>query len=1006
MADTVLNFTPDGQAGIAVTNTTQYPADVKFTLYNANGSVNNEPGLLNPIIRRIGSGNQLAMLTSEIFNAKPGVRTDGWIQATSSVNGLQGFYFSGDFSNSFDGAEAGTPSASQMIPYVMPGKTRILVTNPSNEAVTAVPTFLDSTGLLASQQIPPIPLGPHQQKVFEAYGSSVRVSTLISGTTVLVTAIEGFYSEFALINGQAADAQAGRWVVPYFKYGGGVVSALVLANLAQGKAFVNVSFYPQGTSQASKTYPFELGAGASAIVDWQKISGALIVPEADGWLTVESSVPLAGTTFVSSNGRSITAMPMQAAGLERILFSRAVTKGMTTSVALVGDSEKAATVTLALVRPDGTTAAQSDPILLLARTRNYYPSISTLIPPIDFEGGFLMVKSSAPIFGMELIEMPNGIAQAVVTPQRASVFTPLQLAAVPVITKVSGDPVPNGRLKIEAQNVEGNSTLFVGSVAIPLAVDLNYRIGDVTLPPSLDPGQLILKIRSGGMDSEPVYYGAPYSADNSLDANTQIINGTALFQAVAVTDNGLDLNQTGLNPIKFAKVEVVDKVTEQVRSVSETNGLGGFRIIVPKISGLQVRVYSRLRSLDLKVLNNAAGSTPYYIWKDFDGADSSDLDLRDTSRNAGAFNILDTLTKANALLLNSVPGFVPPPLTVYWSSSNDSAALAKLTNGAIRTTFFNPVNSAAYILGDRNTDSDEYDDSVILHEYAHLLAARFSKDDSNGGLHYMGDSLDPRIAWSEGWANFFSAAVRGSSVYRDSKAGTNVLRFDIEENVPNGDKAGYTSEASVDGILWDLFDENSDKDDFAQFSFSAIWNAFTDLKNDRNVYLPLFLEHFLQRSPSVSDVVRSIVSARSIDFQPDARPSVTNPFPFLIAPGQSKPGQVDSFTSKRTNLSTSSHFYSLTTTTAGVVPIKLFVTGMGPANNPSANDLDLFLYDSTGKKVIAQSDLPLNGSGEVINAVLPAGTYFIEVRSFYTRVETNSLVFNSGDYKLQIDPIR
>jgi hypothetical protein len=39
MAQSVLNFTPRGPAGIAVTNTTPYPTDVKFTLFNLDGTV-------------------------------------------------------------------------------------------------------------------------------------------------------------------------------------------------------------------------------------------------------------------------------------------------------------------------------------------------------------------------------------------------------------------------------------------------------------------------------------------------------------------------------------------------------------------------------------------------------------------------------------------------------------------------------------------------------------------------------------------------------------------------------------------------------------------------------------------------------------------------------------------------------------------------------------------------------------------------------------------------------
>jgi len=83
--------------------------------------------------------------------------------------------------------------------------------------------------------------------------------------------------------------------------------------------------------------------------------------------------------------------------------------------------------------------------------------------------------------------------------------------------------------------------------------------------------------------------------------------------------------------------------------------------------------------------------------------------------------------------------------------------------------------------------------------------------------------------------------------------------------------------------------------------------------------------------------------------------------------------------------------------------IRLNIENLGPANNPSFNDLDLFLYDSTGKRIIDESDGATNGGGEIISTTLAPGTYFIEVRSFYVRQETKSMVFNSGGYRLSVD---
>jgi hypothetical protein len=46
---------------------------------------------------------------------------------------------------------------------------------------------------------------------------------------------------------------------------------------------------------------------------------------------------------------------------------------------------------------------------------------------------------------------------------------------------------------------------------------------------------------------------------------------------------------------------------------------------------------------------------------------------------------------------------------------------------------------------------------VLLHEFGHYVAQNYSRDNTPGGPHTIGERLPPAFAWSEGWASFFGA---------------------------------------------------------------------------------------------------------------------------------------------------------------------------------------------------------------------------------------------------------
>ena len=993
LGQSVLNFPARDLTRLAITNPTPYAADVKFTLYNTDGSPATA-GVLNPVSRRVPSRGQLTIALSEIFRMAEGIRPEAWIQASSSVSGLKGAYFFGEGKSLENGGDAADPQTVQTIP-LSPSDfrttARVLVTNPSTQPANFTVSFYGSLGRLIGTSSLPLPAHAQAVVATPPRATSIRISSDIG---VVATATGRFGDSRVVIAGQGPKEQAQVFVAPLFKNSERTTSQLVLVNSSNVDAQATVTFFTdQGSQQLSST-AVSMSANGTALIPGSVLKSG----PADGWLLVESTVPVSGLVIVTA-GNSRSTLPLQTAPADRMLFSRFHDDDVLDSTLnLVGTRERESFLTITLSRPDGTTIAKRDNIAVSPFSR-LSAKLAELVPmPEGSSAGYITVQSTTPIFGLELINGNRGAVAGVGPQELASGFQAGPPAAIPKILSIDALPVGSDgvrRISIVGQNFDSDATLTIVGKVVPMVPTATSGRYTADLP-ELEAGYVNVKVRAGGLES-PVYPLAVLPNDVAFVQRS----GHAMFQKIEVMETGLDPTRTVLVPIRSARIEVFDPINGQAVSVSESNEEGEFIVAVPADrSGLTIRVLSRLRSSEVKVLDNMSGNRLYVVSKDLgDPRDTDPIDLIETTRASGAFNILDNVLRANAVVALSEPQFTPPPLTIYWSERNNESILARLTEGKIRSTFFNPVTNNAYILGDRGNDSDEFDDCVILHEYAHMLAARFSRDDSPGGLHILGDMLDPRLAWSEGWANFFSSAVRGSSIYIDSKAPGQAIRYDLEEDSPANDRPGYYSEASVGGLLWDLLDDNQDNVDTAQFPFSSIWVAFTDLRNVRFVYLPYFLEAFLDRNPGFADALRAMVIRRNIDFLPGERPSVRYPFPKPLAVGETPRGQfVDSFTSKRTNLVNSSHFWSFSIPTGATATITLNIDDLGPANNPNANDLDLFLLDGNGKTV-EFSNRARGGQPEMISTHLNPGTYYVEVRSFYTLGTT---VFNSGGYRLSL----
>jgi hypothetical protein len=193
-------------------------------------------------------------------------------------------------------------------------------------------------------------------------------------------------------------------------------------------------------------------------------------------------------------------------------------------------------------------------------------------------------------------------------------------------------------------------------------------------------------------------------------------------------------------------------------------------------------------------------------------------------------------------------------------------------------------------------DHDEFDDDVILHEFGHFMAFSYSKPAEAGGAHYLNDNTaDIRLAWSEGWATFFSAALRNNPVMVNTRGGDPghpdhdfSYSFDIAR--PHSDLLSLpqidtplethgvysTSEVAVSSVLWDLYDAQREPGDGnadrLALGFQRVWDVFARMITaPNNVSLETFATYFAnQFGASGMGNLAKIAELRRVQLFPDA----------------------------------------------------------------------------------------------------------------------------------------
>jgi hypothetical protein len=369
---------------------------------------------------------------------------------------------------------------------------------------------------------------------------------------------------------------------------------------------------------------------------------------------------------------------------------------------------------------------------------------------------------------------------------------------------------------------------------------------------------------SGGTITPPT---SPPPANPPPSGNVAVSGKITFDRPTRTTSSALNFDVTERLPVRGVTVEVLRSSDLSVLATTVTDGQGDYSATVPSGS-LVLRAKAQMRrtgsaSYDFEVRDNTAGNALYAIDSQAVSPSSSSVTVNVNARTgysastrnltgqreSAPFAILDMIWRAKELVQQAEPGLALPAVDVFWSTRNSNALPTACfgdpnpQTGEIGTSFYiggdvsaargpgcATISRGIYVLGDSSgdlgDDLDEFDPSVIAHEFGHYYEDAFSRSDSMGGPHSLSSRLDMTLAFSEGWGNAFQGFVLEEGFYRDAvgTAGRSGFGFTLEADAtrPFVESVGFYSESSVMDFLWDIYDSVDDGGDSVSLGFAPI----------------------------------------------------------------------------------------------------------------------------------------------------------------------------------------
>ena len=345
------------------------------------------------------------------------------------------------------------------------------------------------------------------------------------------------------------------------------------------------------------------------------------------------------------------------------------------------------------------------------------------------------------------------------------------------------------------------------------------------------------------------------------------VSGTANYEFVPANANcnGLDFGSIETRPIRGATVQLIDASTGAQIGSMVSSASGGYSFgNVPLNTSVRLRVRAELKQAgtpgwDVEVRDNviagasdedvpappALGTRALYTLdgSSFNtGSTNVSRDLTATTgwgvnsytgpRAAAPFALLDIFYTAMQFIRGADANADFPSLDAFWSTNNKLVAEDfDITAGDLPTSFYANTINSLFILGDDANDTDEFDDHVVAHEWGHYFEDNFSRSDSPGGSHSLGESLNASLSFGEGWASALAGMALGDPIYCDTHvpgvtgpAGGHGFSAETADFGVQG----WFNEISVVTFIYDLWDPAGDGGaDSGSIGFGPIYDVMT-----------------------------------------------------------------------------------------------------------------------------------------------------------------------------------